>query len=53
MNDALAQRGPDAEGTYSDDFTVLGHRRLSIIDPEPHSNQPFQSANGRYVMVFN
>ena len=53
MNDAVAQRGPDAEGTYSDDFTVLGHRRLSIIDPELHSNQPFQSANGRYVMVFN
>lgn len=53
MNDALAQRGPDAEGTYSDDFVALGHRRLSIIDPAPHSNQPFESADGRYVMVFN
>ncbi len=53
MNDALAQRGPDAEGTFTDDFIHLGHRRLSIIDPKDQSNQPFKTADGRFVMVFN
>ena len=53
MNDALAQRGPDAEGVFRDDHVHLGHRRLSIIDPTDQSNQPFKSADGRYVIVFN
>lgn len=53
MNGALAQRGPDAEGTYLDDYIHLGHRRLSIIDPEDHSNQPISSNDGRYTLVFN
>ncbi|MCG8576082.1 MAG: asparagine synthase (glutamine-hydrolyzing) [Flavobacteriales bacterium] len=53
MNETLAHRGPDAEGLYDDAHIVLGHRRLSIIDPEKGSNQPFKSADGRYVMVFN
>ena len=53
MNNALAQRGPDAEGTYTDDYVHLGHRRLSIIDPTAQSNQPFKSTDGRYVIVFN
>lgn len=53
MNAALAQRGPDAEGSFTVDHILLGHRRLSIIDPNPHSNQPFKSHDGRYVLVFN
>ena len=53
MNTALAQRGPDAEGVYKDDFIHLGHRRLSIIDTDDRSNQPFQSEDGRYTLVFN
>lgn len=53
MNGVLVQRGPDAEGTFLDDFIHLGHRRLSIIDPVAVSNQPFKSTDGRYVMVFN
>jgi asparagine synthase (glutamine-hydrolysing) len=53
MNDTLAHRGPDAEGVYTDSFTHLGHRRLSIIDPTEQSNQPFISNDGRYVIVFN
>jgi asparagine synthase (glutamine-hydrolysing) len=32
MADALAHRGPDAEGFASDGFAALGHRRLSILD---------------------
>lgn len=53
MNNALKQRGPDAEGVFTDDFVHLGHRRLSIIDPTEISNQPFKSADGRYVITFN
>ncbi len=32
MADALAHRGPDAEGFASDGMAALGHRRLSILD---------------------
>ena len=53
MNDRLAQRGPDAEGVHRDDFAHLGHRRLSIIDVSDRSNQPFTSADGKLVLVFN
>jgi asparagine synthase (glutamine-hydrolysing) len=53
MNETLAHRGPDAEGTYLEDNVALGHRRLSIIDLDARSNQPFYSHNKRYVMVYN
>ena len=53
MNQASAHRGPDAEGEYIDDHIMLGHRRLSIIDPVEASNQPFFSPDGRFVLVFN
>ncbi|MCU0416441.1 MAG: asparagine synthase (glutamine-hydrolyzing) [Cytophagaceae bacterium] len=55
MADAIAHRGPDAAGYYKDpDYPLfLSHRRLSIIDLQEASNQPFHSACGRYVMVFN
>ena len=33
MGDAIAHRGPDGDGTWTDDGVTLGHRRLSIIDP--------------------
>jgi asparagine synthase (glutamine-hydrolysing) len=32
MADAMAHRGPDAEGFASDGTAALGHRRLSILD---------------------
>ncbi|HEY2958267.1 MAG TPA: asparagine synthase (glutamine-hydrolyzing) [Actinomycetota bacterium] len=43
MSDAIAHRGPDAEGAWrSPDGRVrLGHRRLSIIDLSAAANQPF------------
>src|SRR5258708_3365165 len=53
MTKALAHRGPDAEGYFIKDKVALGHRRLSIIDLDPRSNQPFYSQNGRYVIVYN
>src|SRR6185369_4855316 len=35
MTSALAHRGPDAEGEWSDGACALGHRRLAIIDLSP------------------
>lgn len=46
-------RGPDARGVYHDEYVSLGHNRLSIIDLDERSNQPFVSPDGRFVLVFN
>jgi asparagine synthase (glutamine-hydrolysing) len=46
-------RGPDAEGLWTGQGVVLGHKRLAIIDLDPRSNQPMTFANERYVLVFN
>ena len=55
MCDNMQARGPDAVGYWSDPQAgiFLGHRRLSIIDLDKRSNQPMDSDNGRYVIVFN
>ena len=53
MTNALAHRGPDADGHWTDGRVVLGHRRLSIIDLSPSGAQPMHSACGRYVIAFN
>lgn len=55
MTYVLDHRGPDARGTYLNKSrtVALGHTRLSVIDPGNHANQPFGSADGRYVVVFN
>ncbi|MEJ7737962.1 MAG: asparagine synthase (glutamine-hydrolyzing) [Chitinophagaceae bacterium] len=53
MTGAMAHRGPDADGFFSENEIALGHRRLSIIDLSCAANQPFTDNSGRYVMVFN
>ena len=55
MTRALAHRGPDDEGTWSDPAcgVALGHRRLSVLDLSPLGHQPMMSRSGRYVMVYN
>jgi asparagine synthase (glutamine-hydrolysing) len=53
MSSAIAHRGPDDSGTWSDDHAALVHRRLSIIDTSPAGHQPMLSHCGRYVMVYN
>lgn len=51
----LAHRGPDARGLIQLDVdgspVVLGHRRLSIIDPTGPSDQPFEKDG--LVLVYN
>jgi asparagine synthase (glutamine-hydrolysing) len=53
MTNAIAHRGPDADGFFVEGSAGLGHRRLSIIDLSAESNQPFYDPSGRYVMVYN
>jgi asparagine synthase (glutamine-hydrolysing) len=50
----MSHRGPDfIDSLVLDDDIKLGHTRLSIIDINERSNQPFWSQNKKYVMVFN
>jgi asparagine synthase (glutamine-hydrolysing) len=53
MNQMLAHRGPDNDGIWQEEHVCLGHRRLSIIDLSPESNQPLLSNDQRYVIVYN
>lgn len=55
MTDAIARRGPDADGHWfeAERGVALGHRRLAIIDLSPAGAQPMKSVDGRYVIVFN
>lgn len=50
---ALARRGPDSEGYYSDGPVALGHRRLSIIDLSERANQPMIDNALGLTVVFN
>ena len=53
MTDAIAHRGPDGEGQYSDGLVGLGHRRLAIIDLSPAGRQPMVTSDGRFVISYN
>jgi asparagine synthase (glutamine-hydrolysing) len=57
MSAAMAHRGPDAEGLFSDVTASasigFAFRRLAILDIDPRSNQPMTSNDGRYTIVFN
>ena len=48
----IVHRGPDDSGLLIDGDFGFGMRRLSIIDVAG-GHQPIQSADGRYVVVFN
>jgi len=55
MTDTIIHRGPDDSGAWVDEKlgVALGFRRLAIVDLTPTGRQPMQSADGRYMIVFN
>lgn len=54
MTKALSRRGPDEENFFVDTNVNLGHRRLTIIDPE-NGHQPMSATYGEntYTIVYN
>ena len=52
---SIAHRGPDSHGDWEDENKRcwLGHTRLAILDTSDAGNQPMESRDGRYVIVFN
>ena len=54
MNKTLSYRGPDETGYYYEEHIVLGHNRLSIIDPV-RGKQPMTEryAENTYTIVYN
>jgi asparagine synthase (glutamine-hydrolysing) len=55
MTEALAHRGPDASGIWTDASAgvAFGHRRLSILDLSEAGAQPMRSECGRFAVTFN
>ncbi|HEX2678809.1 MAG TPA: asparagine synthase (glutamine-hydrolyzing), partial [Polyangiales bacterium] len=53
--DHMQRRGPDGSGEWAsaDGRTLLGHRRLAIIDLNERAAQPMQSADGQLAVTFN
>jgi len=56
--ESLKHRGPDNQNYASfkvdnNSQLVIGHTRLSIIDLQDLSNQPFTSSCGNYVIAYN
>ena len=53
VSKGLTHRGPDSNGTWSDEHCGLAHTRLSIIDLSERATQPMLSPDGRFVVTFN
>lgn len=49
----FAYRGPDARAFYEDAVICLGHARLSVIDLDRRSTQPFFDAEKETAIVYN
>src|SRR4051812_348011 len=49
----LRKRGPDAVGAFAQQNISLGHRRLSILDLSPTSQQPMVDPALGLAIVFN
>lgn len=53
MGHAIAHRGPDADGFFSDSIVGLAHRRLKILDLSQEANQPMFTDNKQHTIVYN
>ena len=53
MANTLRPRGPDAFGSFSQDRVAFGHRRHSVLDLSPASQQPMVDPELGLALVFN
>lgn len=51
LGNAIAHRGPDYTGYYSDDHASFVHNRLSLVDVSANGHQPFE--DDTHVLVYN
>jgi asparagine synthase (glutamine-hydrolysing) len=49
----MSHRGPDHRGVFADDGVGLVHTRLSLLDLNERSNQPFLDPSASHVLVYN
>ena len=49
--DMISHRGPDNSNIFESKNFLLGHKRLSIIDIDERSNQPF--TDGKNFLLYN
>lgn len=52
MSKRLRHRGPDWSGIYSSENAIMGHERLSIVDPAS-GKQPLFSPNNKIILAAN
>ena len=52
MSKKVRHRGPDWSGIFADDFAVVAHERLAIVDPAS-GKQPLFSEDGNLVLAAN
>ena len=50
-NEIQKHRGPDNQSTWQSDNIALAHQRLSIIDLNTRSNQPYEKH--QFVIIYN
>ena len=53
MAAAIAHRGPDGQGAWTEGRVGLAHARLAILDLSPAGAQPMRAADRRVVVTFN
>src|SRR3990167_4128187 len=55
MNNSIIHRGPDDQGTFSENNVGLGHVRLSIIDLSARGHQPmvYEHNQKKVIITFN
>ena len=56
LNESLClmnHRGPDYKGIFEENNYFLGHNRLSILDLDKRSNQPFLASDNQTYIIFN
>ncbi|GAA1757320.1 N-acetylglutaminylglutamine amidotransferase [Kocuria aegyptia] len=53
MTEAMAERGPDGQGTWHGGWAGLGHRRLKVIDLTEAAAQPMVEDRFGLAVVFN
>jgi len=53
MNEVIAHRGPDGEGSWIDGPIGLAHRRLAIIDLTESGRQPMANEDGKVLVTYS